>query len=731
MRSPAVAVGAFGVTVVAGLAVLLLAASDDRSDVAFTNEASSSQEVVSIAGRRTFCQRVADVPKSFDGVNIPIYSGRSTEPFALVVRDGRRGTRLGAGQGSAPPAPAFVAIQTGRVEAGRPVRVCVENRSRGRLGLYGTGEGERRVTRGTVRNGRVALIFTGESRSLLQRIPDAFGRAELFKPAWLGAWTFWLLAAGFILGVPTLLAVALRRSLGSAPTAPNGQSGRYASFRREVEPHLAPRVHRFAAPPVIAEPGSSGEPLAICIEPHEGDDAARTYASLEQQTRPPNAVIEATPTEALARTGSPWLAVVRAGDQLAPNAVERLGQAARLAPDALFITCDEDEVNRRGERERPRLRPGPSPDLLLARDLTSSLVCLRRGGWTASANGTWRYRAALSLGGPGGEGLAHVPAVLCHAPQRPRDPEAEIRAVQEALAAWGQPHATIETGPEVRRIRRPLEGEPTIEVILAFRNKPELLRRCVGSILELTTYERISLTLIDNGSDAPTTADVLALLERDPRVNSHRDDRTFNFAALNNAAAGRSEADYLLFLNNDTEIVTPTWIEDLLEEAQREVVGAVAPLLTYPDGTVQHAGAALGMHDYAGHPFAGLTPDQETPFGTASGGTRNWLAVTAACMLVERRKFEEVDGFDESFVVAGNDVDLCLRLTQAGYRSLCVPHVRLVHDESGSRGEHIDPGDFTRSEQRYGEFRTVGDPFYNPNLTLRRTDCGPRLPDEL
>jgi GT2 family glycosyltransferase len=441
--------------------------------------------------------------------------------------------------------------------------------------------------------------------------------------------------------------------------------------------------------------------------------------------------MEASPNDALARTRSPWLAIVRAGDELASNALERLGQAACLASDALIITCDEDEINGRGERERPRLRPGPSPDLLLARDLTSSLVCLRREAWAECANGMWRYRAALSLGGPSGEGLAHVPAVLCHGPPRVPEVEAEMRAVKDALAGRGQTQATIETGEAVRRVRWPLEGEPAVEVIVAFRDRPELLRRCVASILELTTYERLSLTLIDNASDDPGTAQLVERFGRDPRVNPVRDDRQFNFAALNNAAARRSQADYLLFLNNDTQVVTPTWIEDLLEEAQRDVVGAVAPLLTYPDGTVQHAGAALGMHDYAGHPFAGLSPDQETPFGAASDGTRNWLAVTAACMLVERRKFAEVGGFDDSFVVAGNDVDLCLRLTRAGYRSLCVPHVRLVHDESGSRGEHIDPGDFVRSEQRYGEFRTVGDPFYNPNLTLRRTDCGPRLPDEL
>jgi hypothetical protein len=108
---------------------------------------------------------------------------------------------------------------------------------------------------------------------------------------------------------------------------------------------------------------------------------------------------------------------------------------------------------------------------------------------------------------------------------------------------------------------------------------------------------------------------------------------------------------------------------------------------------------------------------------------RNWLAVTAACMMVERAKLDAVGGFDESFVVAGNDVDLCLRLTARGHRSLCLPHVRLLHDESRSRGAYVDPGDFAASERSYGAFRTVGDPFYNPNLTLMRTDCSVRTPE--
>jgi GT2 family glycosyltransferase len=245
--------------------------------------------------------------------------------------------------------------------------------------------------------------------------------------------------------------------------------------------------------------------------------------------------------------------------------------------------------------------------------------------------------------------------------------------------------------------------------------------------LGTTAYDRLALRLVDNGSADPEIAALLGRLSEDPRVTVARDPRPFNFSALNNAAAARSQADFLVFLNNDVEITAETWVEELLTEAARPEVGAVAPLLAYEDGRVQHAGAAIGLHGYAGHPFAGLRPGAQTPFGTATDGTRNWLAVSAACLMVERPKFDAVGGFDEDFTVGGGDVDLCLRLTAAGHRSLCVPHARLRHEESASR----DPGDlpaadFERSRERYGAFRTVGDPFYNPNLTLGDTTCAMR-----
>ena len=504
----------------------------------------------------------------------------------------------------------------------------------------------------------------------------------------------------------------------------------YRRFQASVEPVLTqlPRVHRFAELPVIGEPTMPAEPLAVCVVGGERSGKL-TLDSLAGQTAAPAEILHCAPVDAMSATRASWILFVDAGDRLAAHALERLGQAVRMAPDAAVVTCDMDEPGRLGRA--PRMRPGPSPDLLLESDVAGGLICVRRDqvGYVPIGD-TWSYELALRLAGPDGHGQAHVPLVLRHATHR-RQGANQVGAARVVLQTREASARLDELPGGRRRVYRPLTGEPSVEIVILFRDRAALLKRCVESLLRETRYEHFRLSLVDNGSEERETHELLGLLGRQERVCINRDERPFNFAALNNSAARGSGADFLLFLNNDTEAIAPDWLELLLEHAQRPQVGAVAPLLLFDNGRVQHAGAALGMHDYAGHPFAGLKPEQGTPYGSATDGTRNWLAVTAACLLVERRKFEEVGGFDESFVVAGNDVDMCLRLTRAGYRSLCVPHARMLHHEGRSRGEYIDPGDFGRSVESYGEFRTIGDPFYNPALTLRRTDCSLRAPEEL
>jgi len=464
--------------------------------------------------------------------------------------------------------------------------------------------------------------------------------------------------------------------------------------------------------PETGAESTAAVPLAVIVDPSGGGDAQVTQASLRRQTVSAAHTAEAPVLRALQETRAPWIVVIRRGDRLAPAALERLGQAATLASDAAVITCDDDTVDLTGRRSRPVLRPGPCPDLWLHRDPDFALIMIAREAALAAAEaGGDRWALFSRLGGRDGSGHAHVPLVLCH---RPRSRNRAGRP------AGGEP-----------RQRRGMDREPSVEVIVAFRDRPELLERCARSVLDRPAYERLRLRLVDNASTDVRLKPLIERLSRDSRVSVDVDGGPFNFSALMNRAATRASGDVLLFLNNDTQVATPGWIEELLQEALRPEVGAVAPMLLYPDGRVQHAGVAIGIHGWAGHPFAGLEPDERTPFGAASDGTRNWMAVTAACMMVEKRKFDEVGGFEESFAVGGGDVDLCLRLTAAGYRSLCVPHARLIHDESASRDPgKIPPGDFEASRRSYGAFRTVGDPFYHPALTLQNTTCRLRTAGE-
>jgi O-antigen biosynthesis protein len=530
----------------------------------------------------------------------------------------------------------------------------------------------------------------------------------------------------------------IRVALRPRPTVPESPGGRWSAYLAAVEPVLAavPRVHMFGLPPRIATDDLKPAPLAVWIETGDPDWAAQARAGVAAAGQPAT-VLDGSLTAALSATTASHVLLVGRGCVPAPLALRRLGQAVALAPDAAVITTDEDRIGAGQRRHEPHFRPAPSPDRWLACDDTGRMMVVSREAAARAAREVspgpaWLHELALRLAlDDGGEpNAAHVPMLLSHV----RDDGAEKAALSAEATARvlhrREPMARVESDRGVRRVRRAHSGEATVEVIVCLRDRPELLFLCMDSLLTRTAYDRLAVTLVDNGSQEPATLDLLARLGSRPGVTVIRDERPFNFAALNNAAARRSGADMLVFLNNDTEVVDPRWVETLLEEARRPEVGAVAPLLLYPDGTVQHAGAALGLHGYAGHPFAGLSADADTPFGRTVEGTRNWLAVTAACMMVQRSKFEAVGGFDDRFVVAGNDVDLCLRLTAAGYRSLCVPHAVLAHDESRSRGAHIDPGDFVRSRESYGAFRTLGDPFYNPNLTLNRTDCSVRVPGE-
>ncbi len=302
----------------------------------------------------------------------------------------------------------------------------------------------------------------------------------------------------------------------------------------------------------------------------------------------------------------------------------------------------------------------------------------------------------------GRSSIRHVPRILAHR-------TAATAAPRKDLPPAALPHPA-----------------PKVLVVVPTRDRPDLLRDCAAGVLERTDYPALELCVVDNGSTRPDSIDLLETLNRDKRVRLLGIDAPFNFSALNNAAAKGSDAEVLVFLNDDTVVTEPGWLREMAALAVRPDVGAVGAKLLYPDGRIQHAGVTLGLgrQGVAGHPFRGVPGDMAGPQDMLLV-RREVSAVTAACMAVERTKFEAVGGFDTALAVAYNDVDLCLRLADRGWRSLWTPHASLIHIESASRGGAPTAAKAARlanearlMRDRWGG-RLLEDPYYHPALSLK------------
>jgi GT2 family glycosyltransferase len=274
-------------------------------------------------------------------------------------------------------------------------------------------------------------------------------------------------------------------------------------------------------------------------------------------------------------------------------------------------------------------------------------------------------------------------------------------ALEAALERRGTP-GRVEQGalPGFYNIRYLIKGEPTVGIVIPTRNRCDLLKACLDSITNRSTYRNFSITVVDNDSNDSET---LAYLAATPhRVIAQPG--PFHYARIINAAAAAVDAEHLLFLNNDVLVITPDWIEALLEHSQRSGIGAVGCRLLYPDGTPQHQGIVLGP----GHMPANV--------GLGLPVVYNAAAVTAACMMVPHHVFDEVGGFDEEIRIAWGDVDFCLRVGLRGYRVVYTPFAELTHEESGSRGPLSPAEDERRFNERWGPPEQLTDPYVNPNL---------------
>ena len=410
-----------------------------------------------------------------------------------------------------------------------------------------------------------------------------------------------------------------------------------------------------------------------------------------------------------------------------------------------------DEMTFSGDIRHPltlHFKPDFAIDNLRANNYICHLSAFSRalldqaGGLNGEMDGSQDYDLILRLTEKA-EKIIHIPKILYFWRSHPGSVasgiaakpyciEAARRAIDAHLARCGLAGEAQEAPrlTSIYKVNYSLTGEPLISIIIPNRDAPEALERCIHSLYALSTYRHFEVLIAENGSTQPKTRAPYRELLRQ-HENLHvlvYEGEGFNFPAINNFAARQAQGEYLLFLNNDTEVLSPGWIQEMLMFAQRPDVGAVGAKLYYPDGSIQHAGVVVGLGGTAGHIHHHAGPDNLGYMGRLFYA-QNFSAVTAACMLLRRALFFEAGGFDEAFAVAYNDVDLCLRLREKGKLIVFTPFAELRHYESLTRGDDLSAQNAPRFHQeealfksRWKEVLERGDPYFNPNFRLDSPD---------
>ena len=444
-----------------------------------------------------------------------------------------------------------------------------------------------------------------------------------------------------------------------------------------------------------------------------------------------------------------------AKDALAHVVVAFFQQHADLVYSDETVFNDDMKSLSFGYFGSPILKPDYSPDLLLSHNYVTHFLAVRKelieavGGLRAEFDGAQDYDLILRLTELT-QKIVHISEPLYHWRQSTQStsldtgvkPEAHLRgkkALTEALNRRNiEGEVLMGNAPHFFRVRREIIGDPSVDIVIPFRDQPLMLQQCIDSLLTRTSYSNFRIIGVDNGSVEQLTIDLRRrYVENSSQVKFVEFDVPFNFAEIVNYGVEQSTADHVVLLNNDIQIINFDWLESLLEHSQRSEIGAVGGKLYYPDDTIQHAGIVVGIGDYAGHPhkheqggFSGYVNRLNV--------VQNVSAVTGAMLMCKTKVYREVGGLNaEHFKVACNDVDFCLRLIEQGYRNVFTPFAQAYHHESISRGYEDTPEKKARFEQerslfqvRHAAFLAKGDPYYNKNLLLDREDVVPRSFDK-
>lgn len=495
--------------------------------------------------------------------------------------------------------------------------------------------------------------------------------------------------------------------------------------------------------------------LCLC---DDGSDRAETLSVLQAAVvddvrirlvrRVVTGQICAATNAALELAEGDYVAFLDHDDLLHPYALAWVADELSRHPDASLVYTDEDKIDESGRRFDPHLKPDFNYELLLSVNYLCHLCVYRRevikrvGGLREGFEGAQDHDLALRvLEHCGPAGFRHIDRILYHwrvhedstaggAEAKPYAWSAGQRAVQAHLDR-GESSAVVERAPEARNLYRPrflpAGSDASVEVVIPTRDRLELLSGCVESILGKTSYPNYRICIVDNGSIEARTLAALEHWRSDPRIRVLRIDAPFNFSMLNNRAVESSTAQFVVLMNNDIEILTVEWIEEMLSHAARPGVGCVGARLWYPNDRLQHGGVILGIGGIAGHSHKYL-PRLAPGYHGRAVLLQSLSAVTGACLMVRRDTYCSVGGLDEALAVAFNDIDFCLRVGRSGLRCVWTPFAEMLHRESASRGLENNPEKLARFKtetalmrERWGALLD-DDPAYSKHLTRERED---------
>ena len=500
----------------------------------------------------------------------------------------------------------------------------------------------------------------------------------------------------------------------------------------------------------IADDASTYIDIAPLLQKH-----AHADARVKVHARVVNGHISAASNSALALAHGDWIVLLDHDDLLDPHALLWIVDAINKQPECRMIYSDEDKTDETGERSDPYFKPEWNQDLFYSQNMFSHLGVYHAdlvravGGFRVGYEGSQDYDLALRcIERIKPSQIHHIPRVLYHWRMHAQSTAQSINAKPYAMLAGARAlndhfsrtgvDALADSVGYGYRVRYALPAVlPLVSLIIPTRNGLKLLRQCVQSILNKTTYANFEILIVDNGSNDAATLRYLKGLSADNRIRVLRDDRPFNYSQLNNTAVLQARGDVLGLVNNDIEVISPDWLTEMVSHAVRPGVGAVGARLWYADNTLQHAGVVLGLEGFAGHVHRYL-PRGNVGYCGRAALTQSFSAVTGACLVVKKSSYLQVGGLNETdLAVACNDIDFCLKLLKAGYRNLWTPWADLYHHESSTRGFDDTPEKLARSKkevaymwQHWGDMLR-NDPAYSPNLTLDASDFGLAWPPRL